>query len=199
LSKINAATTSNRNQARHRIRDKRNAISTKQRNLAESQIAERLLNMESFRRADHISIYLAIDGECSLQKFMAYATRSNKRFYAPVVRDESLRFALLNPDATMRLNRFGIPEPRDSSYIDARSLDLVLTPLVAFDDRGYRLGMGGGYYDQCFKFLKQRTRWFKPKLIGVGFELQHIPSIDNEPWDVRLWSAITEKTCRYFF
>ena len=167
------------------MRDKRNAISTKQRNLAESQIAERLLNMESFRRADHISIYLAIDGECSLQKFMAYARRSNKRFYAPVVRDESLRFALLNPDATMRLNRFGIPEPRDSSYIDARSLDLVLTPLVAFDDRGYRLGMGGGYYD---RFLAQVAA----TKIGIVNEQLLIDKIPHTDHDITMDFVVTE-------
>ena len=55
---------------------------------------------------------------------MTYATRSNKQFYAPVVRDENLRFALLKPGATMELNRFGILEPDDSPYIDARSFDL---------------------------------------------------------------------------
>lgn len=199
LSNTNAPATSDRNQTRRRIRDNRNTISIEKRRLAESQVAKRLLNMASFRRAHHVSIYFAIDGECSLQKFMVRATRSDKQFYAPVIRDENLCFALLRPGITMKLNRFGIPEPSDGPYINARSLDLVLTPLVAFDDRGCRLGMGGGYYDRSFHFLRQRATWLKPKLIGVGFELQHLSSIDMASWDVRLWSAVTEKSCRYFF
>ena len=194
-----APVTTDRNQARRLIRDRRNAISEDERRLAESRVAERLLNMASFRRARHISIYFSTDGECSLQRFMARAARTDKQLYAPIVRGESLRFALLRPDVTMKLNRFGISEPSEGPYIDARSLDLVVTPLVAFDDGGNRLGMGGGYYDRRFQFLQQRTTWLKPKLIGVGFELQHLRSINAESWDVRLWSAVTEEKCRYFY
>ncbi len=109
-----------------------------------------------------------------------------------------MRFGLVRRDVAMERNPFGILEPSAGPFIDARSLDLVLTPLVAFDDRGIRLGMGGGFYDRCFKFLRIRTAWCKPKLVGVGFEHQHLPSIRAASWDVRLSCAITE-AAKYFF
>ena len=155
--------------------------------------------MTSFQRARHVSVYFAMDGEPSLEQFMNRAAARNKQLYAPVVQGKNIRFALLRRNETMKLNRFGIPEPSEGQYIDARSLDLVLTPLVAFDKQGGRLGMGGGYYDRRFQFLQPRRTWLKPKLIGVGFELQHMLRISAESWDVRLWCAVTEKNSYYFY
>jgi len=89
-------------------------------------------------------------------------------------------------------NFYGIPEPRPIELIDPRTLDLVLTPLVAFDRSGNRIGVGAGYYDRCFAFLWRRRHWFKPKLIGTAYALQCIDPIDPNPWDVPLWGAVTE-------
>ena len=63
-----------------------------------------------------------------------------------------------------------VHEPR--LLVDPRSLDLVLTPLVAFDRRGTRVGVGAGYYDRCFRFLRLREIWRKPKLVGCAYQLQ---------------------------
>ena len=73
------------------------------------------------------------------------------------------------------------------------ALDLVLVPLVAFDARGVRLGMGGGYYDRSFAYLNFRSRWRRPRLIGVGFDFQRAESISPQPWDVCLDGVITER------
>jgi 5,10-methenyltetrahydrofolate synthetase len=59
--------------------------------------------------------------------------------------------------------------------------------LVAFDDQGYRLGYGGGYFDRTLAVLTPR-----PRTIGVGFELARIASIGPEPQDIRLDTIVTE-------
>ena len=187
-----------RSERRQLIRDCRRAIPGPQKSQAELSLAQRLWQLAPYQRARHLSIYFAVDGELSLEAFMAGAERRNKQLYAPVLRGDSLRFAALRRGVPLQPNHLGILEPADGPYIDARSLDLVLTPLVAFDDRGVRLGMGGGFYDRCFRFLRSRSTWWKPKLIGVGYERQHLPSIDAEAWDVRLWCAVTETDTYYF-
>jgi 5-formyltetrahydrofolate cyclo-ligase len=89
-------------------------------------------------------------------------------------------------------------EPKLGARVDARELDLVLTPLVAFDERGVRLGVGRGYYDRTFKFLRHRSHWRRPKLLGVAYELQLVGPLTPSSWDVPLWGVVTEDRVRRF-
>jgi len=198
LSDSSLSRSDERIEQRQRVRLIRQSVTKPQMARAELLLARRLWRLGQIQRAQHIGIYLAVDQEISLEVFMKGAARRNKHLYAPVLRGDSLRFAALRSGMTLTPNRFGILEPSGESYIDARSLDLVLTPLVAFDDRGVRLGMGGGFYDRCFEFLAAREKWWKPKLVGVGYEHQHVKDIDAEAWDVRLWCAVTESDSYYF-
>ena len=109
-----------------------------------------------------------------------------------------LGFVDLPEAPVMTANRLGIDEPRAARFIDPRTIDLVLTPLVAFDDRGVRLGVGGGYYDRCFHYLAARRMWRRPRLLGIGYEFQHVRCIERRHWDVPLWGAITD-TATYLF
>jgi 5-formyltetrahydrofolate cyclo-ligase len=84
--------------------------------------------------------------------------------------------------------------PISGEEIAARKLDLVLTPLVAFDKNCQRIGMGGGYYDRTFSFLRARQQLLKPKLVGLAFACQQVPEIPANPWDIRLYSVITESS-----
>ena len=180
------------------MRDNRVTVSETEKNQAERRLARRLWQLPPYRRARRVSVYLAVNQEISLDVFIEGATQRNQQLFAPVLRGNSLGFAALRRETTLYPNRFGILEPVSGPYIDARSLDLVLTPLLAFDDTGVRLGMGGGFYDRCFHFLRTRKKWRKPKLVGIGYERQHLSSIDAEAWDVRLWCAVTESNT-YFF
>jgi 5-formyltetrahydrofolate cyclo-ligase len=65
-------------------------------------------------------------------------------------------------------------------------------PLVAFDEAGNRLGMGGGYYDRTFSFLKHRRCWFRPRLVGVAYEFQKVHKLDSCDWDIPMHAVVTE-------
>ena len=100
-----------------------------------------------------------------------------------------------NPDDTLTPNRFGILEPtlEGNRLIPARNLDLVLVPLVAFDRTGKRLGMGKGYYDQTFAFLKQENTRKMPHLIGLAYGFQEIADLPMDDWDIPLYGIATEQ------
>ncbi len=116
-----------------------------------------------------------------------------KRIFAPVIEKTfKMRFREINAATTLRTNNFGLIEPKNGSFAHPRALDVVIAPVVAFDSRNNRVGMGGGYFDRTFSFLRHRKMYFHPKLIGVAFDCQKVDEIPRNPWDIRLFSVVTE-------
>ncbi|MDO7653149.1 MAG: 5-formyltetrahydrofolate cyclo-ligase, partial [Porticoccus sp.] len=81
---------------------------------------------------------------------------------------------------------------KSANIVPPLGLDLILLPLVAFDHRGNRLGMGGGFYDRTLARQKNFTR-----LIGLAQSCQETDSIAHQPWDITLHAIVTEKTVIY--
>ena len=80
------------------------------------------------------------------------------------------------------------------SFGDAPPLDVVLVPVVGYDRRGNRLGMGAGFYDRALRRrLDARRAWRRPRLVGVAFACQELPGIAASPWDVPLDLIVTEQ------
>ncbi len=183
---------------RRRIREQRRTLSGEQRRGAQLRAGRQLRRLAPVRRAGSLAVYLAVDGEADPAAVAASAFALGQRIYAPVLHGQTLRFARLTDETPLRENRFGILEPATADCIDPRQLDVVITPLVAFDDTGTRIGMGGGFYDRCFSFLKQRTHWIRPKLIGFGYEFQRLRAVSRSAWDIPLWAAVTEQGIYHF-
>jgi 5-formyltetrahydrofolate cyclo-ligase len=101
-----------------------------------------------------------------------------------------LQFRSWNPGMVLDKNHFGIDEPAAGEPVSLSDLDLVLLPLVAWDENGQRLGMGAGYYDRILTDVKACMR---PMRVGVAYEAQKVPRVPTDPWDVRLHRLITEK------
>ena len=144
-----------------------------------------------------VAAYLPVDGEFDPGPLLALARSRGCRVCVPVLLPLRGRMAfgpLDAPDAAWRVNRYGLREPggMPALLLRPRDLDLVLVPLVAFDAAGHRLGMGAGYYDRAFAFLRQRSAWRRPRLVGLAFDLQQAPAIEPAAWDVPLWGVLTE-------
>lgn len=115
-----------------------------------------------------------------------------KSTYLPVIRSTSLEFRRYGKGDRLHKNRFGIPEPLACQpTLKAAELDLILVPLVGFDSRGNRLGMGAGFYDRCFRHSRAR-----PWRIGVAHELQKVARIPQDPWDKPMQAVLTD--CRSY-
>ena len=194
---ISSQLQAERRQLRQRVRAARREMPPAARTAADRAIASQILRSPEFRSAQRIALFLAFDGEPSMHRVIAAAAERGKRVYAPVLTGGKMHFAELDTGGALATNFFGILEP-GGIRIDARELDLVLTPLVTFDDRGVRVGVGRGYYDRCFRFLLNRRHWRHPKLLGVAYELQRAPRLVRQPWDVLLAGVVTEAGVRRF-
>lgn len=163
-------------------------------------ISRRLWREPCMARARRIACYVAVGGEVDCAPVMAEARQRGVTVHLPVLHGNALVFAAWDPDAGLLANRFGIPEPAGGAgrWLRATELDVVLAPLVAFDARGHRLGMGGGYYDRTLGFRRSRGAWRRPRIVGLAYEFQCVASLPRASWDVPLDAAITERATRHF-
>jgi 5-formyltetrahydrofolate cyclo-ligase len=185
----------------HEIRkekkQQRRLLAAEEQTIAAIEIAEQLSKFSIMNRAIRIGAYMSFDGEVNCQYFLNFEKLRKKRIFLPVLAKSKLIFSPLKSAEKMVQNQYGILEPvyQKREAIDARDLDVVIVPLVAFDEQCNRLGMGGGFYDRCFAFRKHRRKWRKPLLIGVAYDFQRVDSLQPEPWDVPLDAVVTEKEC----
>lgn len=101
-----------------------------------------------------------------------------------VARDTPLVFREWWPGVAMTPRVFDLPVPDDTSVVLPHAL---LIPPVGFDERGYRLGYGGGFFDRTLV-----ARPVQPLKIGVGFEMLRMPTIHPQPYDVPMDFIVTE-------
>ncbi len=181
------------------MRAERRALSPAER-LAHSQaVCRSLANSTLFRNSNKIAIYIENDGEIDVTRLLPLINATGKHCYLPVLRPmqpNRLWFSEYKLGDKLILNQYGIPEPdiRNRKQTALSGLDLALVPLVAFDVQCNRVGMGGGYYDRTFSYLRYRTKWRKPKLIGIAHELQKSELLQPNRWDVSLDGVVTESS-----
>ncbi len=186
-----------RAEQRTAVRSRRRRLSSAERSTAAHAAADAFVHTRLFTNSGRIALYMAVDCELDTGPLIECCWHSGKSVYLPVLssdRHARLDFVRYHRHSLLRPNRFGIPEPvaLRGDTLSARALDLVLTPLVGFDVQGNRLGMGGGFYDRTFAFLRNRRHWKKPRLIGLAYGFQQFAALGREAWDVPLDGVITE-------
>ena len=184
---------------RRRIRHRRRATSGLAQRRAARAATRRLAALPKIRRARRIAVFVANDGELDPAPFARLAHTRGARLYLPVVTGTSprpLAFLSWVPGQTQLVrNRFGIREPRPAPQrrLPRRLLDVIIVPLVAFDARGQRLGMGGGFYDRTLAFLRRGWRGRRPRLVAAAYDFQRVPELPTQTWDVPLDVVVTER------
>ncbi|MGH8122452.1 MAG: 5-formyltetrahydrofolate cyclo-ligase [Rudaea sp.] len=181
---------------RTRLREARVQLTPTQRIAAASAIVEQLEQLPEFLVDERVAGYWAVAGELPLHAAVARLRARGQRYHLPVIaKGRYLRFAPLLANATLRTNRYGIPEPQcvESELLAPSAIELVLVPLIAFDRRGHRLGSGGGYYDRSFAFLREAARPASPLLVGIGYSFQELRALERKTWDVPMDYIATER------
>jgi len=175
---------------RPQLRLRRAALSSTQRRDGAERAARNALRLPVLREARHVALYLAYGSELSTAPLLRRLLAAGRKIYVPRLQRTGMRFVRITPQTALRRNRHGIREPVGARQRPVRQLDVILLPLLGFDETGNRLGTGGGYYDRA---LAPRRPFRRPLLVGYAYALQQQPRLPRDPWDVRLDAAITDK------
>lgn len=170
------------------MRARRKALGTEQPRAADL-VAEQAHQLP---QASVVALYQAIGSEMDTMALAKALLDQGRTLCLPVVtsRDAPMVFRLWSPGEPLEEDAAGCPAPLPL----AQSVvpDLILTPLLAFDAQGQRLGQGGGYYDRTFERLPKAVR------IGLAYAGQGVAQLETEPHDIGLHGVLTEKGYRPF-
>ncbi len=184
-----------RDQLRNQLRLRRNELSANERLAASMAMASKLLPILAEMAPGYVAGYWAVDAELPLHAVQMRLPKDLVWCLPIVQADKSLLFAPWKAGDHVTTNKFGIPEPDidPRSALSADQMKVVLLPLTGFTRTGYRLGMGGGFYDRSLAFCRDRDQR-QPLRIGIAYACQEIDqALDAQAWDVELNAVATER------
>ncbi len=193
------------NDAKRKIRARSGVLRRQQqgKDRLSQAICGQLATLPEYVEAQTVMFYVDFDDEVRTRHFFPIAWQQGKRIVVPycvpgppAARDANqIGLFPLKTFDELTVGTWGILEPklalrnREDRKIDARQLDLIVVPGVAFDRTGGRLGHGKGYYDRLLAQVRPDAT-----LVALAFECQLFPAVPMQPHDVPMHKVITEKT-----
>jgi 5-formyltetrahydrofolate cyclo-ligase len=160
---------------KHEILGKRKALSNEELIEKSRKIKENLFSLAEFKKARNIMFYVSFNSEVdTCEAIKELLSEKEKTIAVPYVRKNCPEMQL--------------SELKHIKDFSPEKLDIVIVPGIAFDNQGYRIGYGHGYYDRFLKTLKSSV-----KKIGLAFELQIVDKIPRKEYDVPVDAVVTEK------
>lgn len=179
---------------RQRLRDLRREIDPNDRRRMDQAICDSLEQWADSTRARSIAAFWPFDGEPDIVPLLKRLAERDIQVALPLIQPQAGRPAMVfrewRRDTDLVNNRYGIPEPIGTADVHVPDLDLILLPLVGWDETGGRLGMGAGFYDRALQPFAQQP---KPWRIGIGYHVQRVAALPAEPWDILLHGMMTER------
>jgi len=157
---------------------------------------QNLCSTSEFQQAKVVMIFLSLPNEVDTSTAVVRAFEDGKTLVVPKVLWRPRRLVpviLASLDCPMKVDSYGLREPIGAETISPGKIDLVVTPGLAFDRSGRRLGRGGGFYD---RFLK--TAGLDAPYCGLALEAQVTDSVPVEQHDVALDMLVTDSSVRHF-
>jgi len=152
------------------------------------------MDLELVARAERIALYAALAYEIPTRPlFDAFVEKRGAVLLPRTTEPLGLEFFAVECWDSLRPGTFGVLEPEsDGAAVRLMPGDLVVVPGVAFDDDGYRLGHGKGYYDRAFATELGNA----PTLVGFGYEFQVVDAVPHDHRDRQMDIIVTDRKVR---
>lgn len=176
---------------RQAMRKKRSLISHQDTLSACQYISGALRANKHFQQSKTIGIYWGIDNEIPIQKIITQLQNKQQSIYLPKTsaKKGTLMFLPYKPEDEMSQDYNNIPCPKDEKFaLLPQKLDLAIVPLIACNEKHYRMGYGGGFYDKSF------CNATHTHLIGIGYDFQLSAEFTERPHDLKLNEVLLAPT-----
>ena len=170
---------------------RRNSLAAGEVTELSRKVEENLFSCDDFLDRQRILYYLSFNKEVSTDRMISRSLILQQKVYVPRINKSAKKMEICQIKSLgvdTELNDFGIREPVHVPVELHKNIDVVITPGLAFDRSGGRIGFGGGYYDTLFAEL-----WESSLLIGVAYSFQILDSLHQDFWDKKVQKVITEK------
>ena len=132
--------------------------------------------------------YYPFNYEIDIKEILHKFKKKNFQILLPKIRNNfKMNFFKWSFNDPLVINKYGIPEPISN---DVKYPNILLVPLVAYDDNLNRIGYGGGFYDRYIKKIKKRKKIIT---IGLAYSFQKVKKIPTNKHDIKLDYIINEK------
>jgi len=172
----------------------RNDVTAADSERAGELAARALIDLDLAKRAERIALYAALPYEIPTRILFDAVIEKTGAALLPRTTDPiGLEFFAVERWEELRPGAFGVLEPQsDATAVRLRPDDLVVVPGVAFDEAGYRLGHGKGYYDRAFAAELGDS----PTLVGFGYEFQIVEAVPHDERDRQMDAIVTDQGVR---
>ncbi|NDH85009.1 MAG: 5-formyltetrahydrofolate cyclo-ligase [Acidimicrobiia bacterium] len=179
---------------RRELRQRRAALSPEEQAAVSAAVGSQLEKIAALSRSPVVGGYRAIRGEVDIDAALSRLHDDGAMVTVPRVSGDHMDFLPWTSGSETITGSFGIDEPINGEPVQFSRHDVVLVPLVAFDETGQRLGQGGGFYDRAIAAAGAA----RPLLIGVAHAFQQVRSVPVEAWDMPLDAVVTEERVHEF-
>lgn len=174
--------------SREAVRAARDLLPASDRARASALIAERVVGMPELRRAKTVMVFWSFGSEVDTTPLIAALHEGGKRVALPRIVDGELEPRAYAPGDPVSETAFGAREPSEGLRVDPLEIDVVITPAVALDRSGRRVGYGGGFYDRFFPTTRPDA-----VRVGIGFGVQLVDGdLPGGHFDLRVDLVVTE-------
>ncbi|MDU6743621.1 5-formyltetrahydrofolate cyclo-ligase [Peptoniphilus harei] len=147
-------------------------------------IRKNLRELEIYKKAKSVFVFISYKSEVDTRRIIEDILADGKKLLVPLVKGSEMIAVEVKGIDDLEPNKMGILEPKSGQEVT--DVDLTITPGLAFDKNGYRLGYGGGYYDKFFAKVDTIR-------MGIGYSDQYVESLVHEDYDKALEYLLTEE------
>ena len=143
-------------------------------------LTEKIRHLDIYKYSKNVMIFYPLKNEINLLKLLD----DNKNFFLPRMNGKTLECCPYKKNDRLKTVKFNIKEP-ETECVECPNLDLVITPALAVDKKGNRLGYGGGFYDRFLSKINSKT------LVALPQDLL-FDNVPCEKFDIKIDYIITD-------